>query len=245
MNELPSIKVIDNGYFEVFANIRYSEEFLNRLCEKFLSQREKILNFFDLQNYPKVRINLFNDINQLNAFSSKFIDISPYHRGDCCGDMINYFCDAEALCDNAKEGYIIASLAHEFVHMVYHDTICGISCVWLEEGLATYLSEQKGFVERDLARYKEFLKKLIYEKEIPKIEFLHKRGGKYGEFVDTETRKYDGYDFSYALVRFLYEIKGKEYIIQMINSKTLLENEEKILMEEFLEYAKKIIWLEK
>lgn len=241
MNELPHIKVIDNDYFDVFANKPYSEEFLNRLCDKFLSQRKKILDFFCLSNYSKVRINLFDDIDKLNAFSSKYIDISPYHRGDCCGDMINYFCDDESLKDEAKTGYIIASIAHEFVHMVYHDTICGVSCVWLEEGLATYLSEQKGFIERSLERYKEFLERLLYEKEVPKLEFLHKRGGKYGEFVDTETNKYDGYNFSYALVRFLCEAKGKEYVNQMINSNILLENEEKILMKEFHKYAVNIL----
>lgn len=234
MNELPHIKVIDNDYFDLFVNKPYSEKFLNRLCDKFLSQRKKTLDFFDLSNYSKVRINLFDDIDKLNAFSSKYIDISPYHRGDCCGDMINYFCDDESLKDEAKAGYIIASIAHEFVHMVYHDTICGVSCVWLEEGLATYLSEQKGFIERSLER-------LLYEKEVPKLEFLHKRGGKYGEFVDTETNKYDGYNFSYALVRFLCEAKGKEYVNQMINSNILLENEEKILMKEFYKYAVNIL----
>lgn len=241
MNELPNIKVIDNDYFDVFANKPYIEEFLNRLSDKFLSQRKKILEFFCLSNYSKVRVNLFDDINRLNNFSSKYINISPYHRGDCCGDMINYFCDDEALKDNAKTGYIIASISHEFVHMVYHDTICGISCVWLEEGLATYLSEQKGFIERNPEKYKEFLKKLLYENEIPQLEFLHKRGGKYGEFVDTETNKYDGYNFSYALVRFLCEKKGKEYVNQIISSRLLLEKEEKILMKEFFEYAVNIL----
>lgn len=49
MNELQNIKVIDNYYFDVFANKRYSEEFLNRLCDKFLNQRKKILDFFTCQ----------------------------------------------------------------------------------------------------------------------------------------------------------------------------------------------------
>ena len=89
--------------------------------------------------------------------------------------------------------------------------------------------------------YKKFLKKLIYEKEIPELKFLHKRGGKYGEFVDTENNKYDGYNFSYALVRFLLETKGKEYVNQIIYSKALLEKEEKILINEFLIYAEDIL----
>lgn len=56
-------------------------------------------------------------------------------------------------------------IAHEFIYMVYHDTICVISCVWFEEGLDTYLSEPKGFIERNSGRYKEFLKRLLYEEK--------------------------------------------------------------------------------
>ena len=241
VNELPNIKVVDNDYSDIFANKYYSEDFLNRLCNKLDAQRKKILEFFQLSDCPKVRINLFDNINQLNAFSSKYINISPYHKGDCCGNMINYFCDDESLKDNFKTGYIIASIAHEFVHMVYHEAIHGVDCVWLEEGLAVYLSEQKGFIERNSEKYKEFLKRLIYEKEIPKLEFLKKRGGKYGEFVDTETNKYNGYDFSYALIRFLCENKGNDYVNQLTNSKTLLEKEEEMLMKNFLACVKNVL----
>ena len=48
MDKIPNIKVIDNEYFDVFANKQYSDEFLNRLCDKFLNQRKKILEFFNL-----------------------------------------------------------------------------------------------------------------------------------------------------------------------------------------------------
>ena len=241
MTNLPNLSIINNELFEVYSYKQYPQAFIERLNNAFVVQRKKILDFFNLYEYPKVRINLFDDIKKLNEFSSKYIPISPYHKGDCCGDMINYVCDDEALKDNSKSGYIIASLAHEFVHMVYHDTIQGNKCVWLEEGLATYLSEQKGFVERDPERYKKFLKRIIKEKEIPMLEYLNKRGGKYGEFVDTETNAYDGYDFSYALVRYLNERKGKNYIHTIIKDKAKLLEDEKNIISDFVNYAKLIL----
>lgn len=241
MSEIPEIKIIDVENFEVFSYKKYSDEFTKRLIEKFEIQRKEILSFFNLKDFPKVRINLFDDIDKLNKFSSKYISISPYHKGDCCGDMINYFCDDEILKDFSKAGYIIASLLHEFVHMVYHDTICGVKCVWLEEGLATYLSGQKSFLEKDVGRYKTFLKRLINDFEIPKIEFLHKRGGKYGEFVDCDTQKYNGYDFSYGLVRYLNEIKGKDYLNKIIIDNIYLLEEEKTIISDFIDYTSRFI----
>lgn len=41
MSELPNIKVIDNDYFCLFVNKLYSDEFLNRIYDKFLNQRKK------------------------------------------------------------------------------------------------------------------------------------------------------------------------------------------------------------
>ena len=231
MTNLPNLSIINNELFEVYSYKQYPQAFIERLNNAFVVQRKKILDFFNLYEYPKVRINLFDDIKKLNEFSSKYISISPYHKGDCCGDMINYICNDDDLKDNSKSGYIIASLAHEFVHMVYHDTIQGNKCVWLEEGLATYLSE----------RYKKFLKRIIKEKEIPMLEYLNKRGGKYGEFVDTETNAYDGYDFSYALVRYLNEKKGKNYIHTIIRDKAKLLEEEKNMISDFVNYAKLIL----
>lgn len=64
------------------------------------------------------------------------------------------------------------------------------------------------------ASFLKLIKYFLNDVEVPKLEFLHKRGGKYGEFVDTETDKYDGYNFSYALVRFLCEKKEKSMSIK-------------------------------
>ncbi len=233
--------MISNELFEVFSYKQYPQNFIERLNSVFTIQRQKILDFFNLSQYRQVRINLFDDIEKLNRFSSKYISISPYHKGDCCGDMINYYCDDSWLSDASKAGYIIASVAHEFVHMVYHDILCGTKCVWLEEGLATYLSEQRGFLERSFERYRAFLDRITNQREIPKLDFLHKRGGKYGEFVDCETEKYNGYDFSYALVRFLYETKGKKYILDMIQNSERFIIEEKTIMQDFLTYVATIL----
>lgn len=239
--ELPNIKLVDNDEIEVFGYKYYDNAFLERLSNYFSEKKEEILNFFELESYQKIRINLFDNLETLNNFSSKFISLSPYHKGDCCGDMINYFCDDMLLNDYSKTGYLIASLSHEFVHMVYHDTIRGNTCVWLEEGLATYLSGQKRFFELTQENYIGFLKKYIVNSELPKIEFLHNRGGKYGQFVDMETHKYDGYYISYGIVRYLYEEKGYQFLLKIIKEKEKLEELEKTLMEDYLKYCKYLI----
>ena len=178
MLEIPDINLIDNPEIEVYGYKYYDTSFLTRLEKTFSEKRNKILTFFRLNDYPKVRINLFDNLSILNDFSSKYIQIFPYHKGDCCGGMINYFCDDLLLCDHIKTGYIISSICHEFVHMIYHDVVKGTPCVWLEEGLATFLSGQKSFFEINVESYINFIEKHILNSELPKIEFLKVRGRK-------------------------------------------------------------------
>ena len=84
----------------------------------------------------------------------------------------------------------MASIVHEFVHLVYNEE--GFNhCVWLEEGLAQYLSSQKSLLEIDKNRYIKWLKQNVLDKELPSIEFLKKHGSNYGEFCDCKTNKYN------------------------------------------------------
>ncbi len=132
---------------------------------------------------------------------------------------------------------MIASIIHEFVHLIYYEYIKGEKIVWIEEGIATYLSGQKSFLEQNPAKYELFLDK-IFEKEIPIIDYLKKRGSNYGEFCDMKTQKYNGYDISYALIRFTIEKYGKDFLIDIINNKSKLEDYEKILIDEFKQSRK-------
>ena len=69
--------------------------------------------------------------------------------------------------------------------------------------------------------------------EIPKLEYLKKRGSKYGEFCDQETNKYNGYDFSYLIIKAIIEEKGKEYLKEIIIDKNELVKFE-LKMDDFI-----------
>lgn len=127
---------------------------------------------------------------------------------------------------------MIASIIHEFVHLIYNEYVHGENAIWLEEGLATYLSGQKGFLEQDINRYNSFLE-LLFTKEIPPIDYLKKHGNNYGEFCDMKTQKYNGYDISYALIRYTIEKYGVNYLNTIIKNKSDLEQYEKSIISEF------------
>ena len=129
-----------------------------------------------------------------------------------------------------KLGFLIASIVHEFIHLVYDNQVPYNHCVWLEEGLAQFLSGQKSFLEADEKKYLNWLKKSVLEKEIPPITFLKKHGSNYGEFCDCNTDKYNGYDISYALLRFIIDEYSEEKLNEIIrDSSALLALEENII----------------
>ena len=131
-----------------------------------------------------------------------------------------------------KLGFLIASIVHEFIHLVYDNQSPYNHCVWLEEGLAQFLSGQKSFLEADENKYHNWLKNSVLKKEIPPITFLKKHGSSYGEFCDCSTNKYNGYDISYALLRFIIEEYSEKKIYEIIkNPSALLSFEENIIYD--------------
>lgn len=132
-----------------------------------------------------------------------------------------------------EPGFLIASIVHEFVHLVYNDQASSNHCVWLEEGLAQFLSGQKSFLEADEKKYLNWLKKSVLEKEIPPITFLKKHGSNYGEFCDCITNKYNGYDISYALLRFIIEEYSEEKLYEIVRDSSKLLIFEKNIIENF------------
>lgn len=76
------------------------------------------------------------------------------------------------------------------------------------------------------------MKNSVLKKEIPPITFLKKHGSSYGEFYDCSTNKYNGYDISYALLRFIIEEYSEEKIYEIIkNPSALLSFEENIIYD--------------
>lgn len=85
-------------------------------------------------------------------------------------------------------------------------------------------------MEVDDDKYYNWLKKSVLEKEIPPIKFLKKHGSSYGEFCDCSTNKYNGYDISYALLRFIIKEYSEEKLYEIIqDTNVLLDFEENII----------------
>ena len=117
--------------------------------------------------------------------------------------------------DKVDKYKFYSCVLHELTHVIYKNYIQekGIKnrIVWFDEGLATYKTRQKNELY-DENRLSTFISTRITGegKEMPNISFLHKHGSKYGEFVDTETDKYNGYDWSYLMIRYLLETLSKK-----------------------------------
>lgn len=233
-----NIKLIENDEIEVYGSDKYNKEFLERLVSYYIKSKNKILSFFGIGEFRKIRVNLYESKQCYDDCFKDIMKISKYGIGNCYMGEINYVCTKEDLATIPRAGFVIASIVHEFVHLVYYEKVTKNKCVWIEEGLAQYLSGQKSLLEMDDQRYNSWLKDNIFSKEIPKIEYLKEHGSKYGMFCDMETNKYNGYDMSYALIRFMtYKYTNKE-INEIIREESRLRECEKIIIQDFIEATK-------
>ena len=236
---MEKIKLIENDEIEVYGIEQYNKEFLERLVSYYTKSKDKILIFFGIADFRKIRINLYKSKQEYDDSFKDIMQISKYGIGNCYMGEINYVCTEQDLESIPKAGFVIASIVHEFVHLVYYEKISKNKCVWLEEGLAQYLSGQKSLLEMDDERYNMWLEKNIFEKEIPKIEYLKEHGSIYGKFCDMQTNKYNGYDVSYALIRYMITKYNNIEINEIIRNKIKLQECEKTIIQDFLEATKK------
>jgi len=223
---LPETPIIDNDDFVVYANpinISFSKDMMDYL----LMKKQEILNFFGIDSFRKVQINIYDTKQGYMDFSSQFFTPSKYSKGNFANGMLNLFVSERALEDENKYRYRMNTAAHEFVHIVYKEEVQekgeNKRVVWLDEGLAEYLSGSYANSTENV--FKNFLLKQIIgpDKIIPNIEFLKEHGSEYGKFCDKETDKYNGYHLSYLMIRYLVETMEKDDFQKMIRNKNLIE----------------------
>lgn len=200
---LPEKPLIENDDFIIYGNNDLElvkEDIINFLSRK----KTSLLDFFGLKSFKKLAINLFNSQEIYIKFTRQFSEPASYSRGNLTNnEMINYTYDINAI------ARLKSCLIHELVHLFYQSIWKGKydRILWLDEGLAIFLSGEKSGLENNDKRFKKwYLYNIIrYDKEIPKIEFLKEHGNTYGKFVDQKTNKYNGYDLSYLMVRYMIE----------------------------------------
>lgn len=228
---LPEKPLIENDDFIIYGNSdleMLKEDIMNYLLEK----KSLLLKFFGLKNFKRIPINLFNNHDVYIEFTKQFYEPAPYSRGNFTNGMINYSYDINAISKLKK------ALIHELVHLFYQSIWEGKyeRILWLDEGLAQYLSGEKNLLESNNERFKAwYLDRIIrYDKKIPPIDFLKEHGSSYGKFVDNETNKYNGYDLSYLIVRYI--IENYNDIIALLNDVQKIKDLESHIIKECIHY---------
>lgn len=241
---LPNKPIIDNNNFSIHTTPKL-ENFSKDVFKYINEKRPEILNFFGLNDFRKVQINLYDEKDEFINFTSQFFEPPSYAIGNFAVGMVNFYISDDDLNDAKKCQRRIVSIVHEFVHLVYKERVQekgeNTRTVWLDEGLATFLSGQKSNLD-DINNFKNwFLRNVVRRnKIIPAIAFLKEHGSKYGKFCDIETQKYNGYDLSYLIVRYLIETFPREQIQIVIRKKRLIDELGNTVLKDAVSYYSKM-----
>ena len=232
---------IENEYFSIYSDDNGPELYpiiLNELTNK----RKEILEFLNIEDFPKTRVNFYRNRDNIIKFREQ-LGQSPYKFNSKAGFFYNNEIYHFFAKEKVNDFEIPSGLAHEFTHLLYQNFIQQTNRItWLDEGLAQYLSCERGRLEKDptFFRYWYFDSIIRRDKKLPKIEYLYTHGSKYGTFVDNETNKYNGYSISYLLVRYLIEKYGKDKFNELIRNEEEIHNIEPNIINEVVEYYNKI-----
>lgn len=206
---LPLAPKAENNDFKIFAADELGE-FATDCLAYITEQKEKILDFFGLDRFRKIEINLFDNQEAFLKFIKSLrwqgAKIPGYCKGTFDNFMVNYSLnpiDVSLNPNRYKRGVL-----HECIHIIYN-SITDKRITWLDEGLAMNLSGEKNNLLDE-----ESLKDYIIQKLLPMNLPSNMNQLTHGRmFVNGE---YNGYDLSYISVRYLLETKSKDEIHEMI-----------------------------
>ena len=232
--------VVNKELYQLYAS-SYFDKIIPELSAYLDKGIISVMNFFDLEHISKLKIYLYDDAEEYQKLFKTLYP--PNGIAGCFGyEDVKIYADLKKI-----ERYrLFTCILHELTHVIYRNYIQeeGINnrIVWFDEGLASFLSGEKNAL-LDNDRLKEFIEIKISgeNKEIPKISYLHKHGANYGEFVDTKTKKYNGYDWSYLMIRYLIETLSKEELNGLMRSKqSILDIEDTITNDTYNYFTKKV-----
>ena len=208
-----------------YINIEYTDndlEYIDYICYEIERKTEEIVNFFEINDFnEKVNIKLFDGIDNFRNFYKETFkrDAKDYICGFSKNNNVyTLSLDEYKKCyshENSTIEDLIKLILHEFTHSVHSKRNSNMNVIWLNEGAATYLSDQ----HKDIKKIKGTLDDLINGK-----------------------CTYSDYKlmFEYALNTY-----GSEYILNLIDNEELANKEtEKIYKEAIIKYNIKVYDLE-
>lgn len=232
--------VVNKELYQLYAS-SYFDKVMPELSVYLDKGIIEVCKFFELEHINKLKIYLYD-----NAAEYQRLFKAPYPPNGIAGcfgyENVKVYADLNKI----DKHRLFTCILHELTHVIYRNYIQekGINnrIVWFDEGLASLLSGEKNTL-LDNDRLKEFIENKISgeDKEIPKISYLHKHGASYGEFVDTKTKKYNGYDWSYLMIRYLIETLSKKEFNKLMRSKqSILDIEGTITNDTYNYFTKKV-----
>lgn len=230
-------RILDKGQYVI-----YGDKVFNTLTEELptyldigLINNMKLLN---IEHIGKLKIYLYSNWEEYQK-----VFTVPYPKGTISGVFSSESVKIYADINKVKKEKLYAVVLHELTHILYKNYIQDKErIIWLDEGIAINLSGEKSFLQDDDNMQKFINEKLTSEgKEIPDIAYLHKHGSNYGEFVDTITNKYNGYDWSYLMVRYLMNTLSNEEFNTLIRDENKVKAlEETIIQDTYNYYTNKL-----
>lgn len=227
------MKLAENDLFELRGDQEYLN-YANELLRKLTIKSKNIRRFFRVANHPKITIDLFKTKEELHQYVEKKYGekSAPYSHGGFFDNEIFLEANLDTLAH--KMFLIVNAIMHEYSHLIYRliYEIRFERILWLDEGLAMNLSEEKNLFDLDFSRFKSFFLKNVVakNKDIPKIDYLKEHGTGHGQFCSP---KYDGYAISYMLVRYMFD-KTRDQFRKNMSEDEFREKEQSGMLKQLI-----------
>lgn len=192
-----------------------------------------IKSFFHIDTNDKVVVNLSDDIEDIMVSGFKYEEYAENSYND---QEINVLVSEEEF--NAPSMFVVAKkVLHAYSHILYARVVSNEDerVLWLDEGLAQYLSGEKSIFLCDKKVAKSaFLSEILnYNKNIPKMDNLLIPGDGDGEF---HSKKYSGYMMSYFMVRYLIMKSTYASMYDFVTDKEMLSSVYENLISKTINY---------
>lgn len=228
--------ILENNDYIIYST-QILSTFSKMSFKKLNSNKNRILKCFGLEDFRKVTVIFFDDINKFREYVLSLRmegSILPdYATGVFDKGMIISYIDLTKI---NEENYFIEKVktsVHEFIHIVNREKIYSKRIVWLDEGLAVNFDNKREYLKEE-DKFIKFLKeKILIINELPIMNSLT-----HGNLFVNEN--YNGYDLSYLCVRYLIETKEPvEFQKILRNYEYAIKIGENVL-EEAINYYKKV-----
>ncbi len=232
-------------------SIDTSKEYILHIDKLLERSKQEILDFFQVPYQEfKVTTYIYKDNESLReGLKRRGIGLYPAHMVACQVDedtkrnikrSINLYEPPTKSNNSYNKKEYDQCVYHELVHYIT-DMLFGKLPEWITEGIATQLD---GSYKKDITN----LIKNIIEYEIPNINDM--KGDFFVYIINNpenpQEKKtiYNGYDLSHLMIRYILEVYGRDYLLDLLRNKEMIKEVEQTILVEAIEYYKSLYFAE-